>query len=153
MRIPSFVQQSNRDKPAMTSMIDVVFLLLIFFICASVGMTQEDLLATVLSGGDTASPTEVVEDDLLDDVWVAIRIDERGETVMELNDREYDDFDSLRETLLQLAEAAPEIPVILDIAPEVSMGEVIRLYDTCQQARFESIQFATRSPVTKEKGK
>ncbi|MEX0728289.1 MAG: biopolymer transporter ExbD [Planctomycetaceae bacterium] len=151
MRIPSYVRQGNREQPAMTSMIDVVFLLLIFFICASVGMTQEDLLSTVLSGGDTASSTEIVEDKVLDDVWVKISVNDAGASVMELNDREYAEFDELRETLLQLAEAAPEIPVILDIAPDVPMGEVIRLYDTCQEAKFESIQFAVRTPAAASK--
>ncbi|MDA0831808.1 MAG: biopolymer transporter ExbD [Planctomycetota bacterium] len=135
----------------MTSMIDVVFLLLIFFVCASVGMTQEDLLSTLLSGGDTPSSTEVVEEDLLDDVWIKIWIDDDGECVTEMNDRVYPEFDDLRNTLLRLAEAAPEIPVILDIASEVTMGDVIRLYDTCQEANFHVIQFAVHPAVAPPK--
>ncbi|MFN0198741.1 MAG: ExbD/TolR family protein [Planctomycetaceae bacterium] len=147
MRIPSYVHQNaNQERPAMTSMIDVVFLLLIFFICASVGMTREDLMSTFLSSGvSTSIAVEKVEQPL-GEVWVKVRVTESGQPVMELESREFEDFDDLQETLSQLAKVAPEIPVILDIASAVRMEDVIRLYDICVQAKFQSIHFATRTP-------
>ena len=39
----------------MTPLIDVVFLLLIFFVCASTGQIRESLLPTELSGGSIES--------------------------------------------------------------------------------------------------
>ena len=42
MRVPSHHQDvERRDDLAMTPMIDVVFLLLIFFVCASLGQTKK----------------------------------------------------------------------------------------------------------------
>ncbi len=150
MRIPSYMHQNlNQERQAMTSMIEVVFLLLIFFICASVGMTREDLLSTLLSSGDSSSVLEQV-DQPLGEVWVKIRLTESGQPAMMLEGREFDDFDALRETLSQLAGVAPEIPVILDIASEVRMEDVIHLYDICVQAKFQSIHFATRTSQPKK---
>ena len=65
-------------------------------------------------------------------------------TVVELNDREYSDEPSLRQTLLALSETTPEIPVILDIDGSVPLGDVVRVYDACQSAQFRQVSFATK---------
>lgn len=130
----------------MTSMIDVVFLLLIFFVCAAAraGGLIEKLLATNLAAGSIESSAQVDVPKPLGDLTIKLRRGERDATEMELNGRVYSDFESLRHTLLALAEIAPEIPVLLDTAPNVAVGELIRVYDTCQAARFRNIRFATR---------
>ena len=80
MRVPS---SRNHDDDAsdraMTPMIDVVFLLLIFFVCASAGQAIEETLPTHLNMGS-------IETDVLpqqdpepkgDEVWLTIKqIDE-----------------------------------------------------------------------------
>ena len=51
MKIPSSRdRQSLADGNTMTPMIDVVFLLLIFFVCASIGAVREDIMPTRLVG-------------------------------------------------------------------------------------------------------
>jgi biopolymer transport protein ExbD len=64
---------------------------------------------------------------------------------MKLNGTEYASFDALQTTLRALAEVQPESPVILDIAPDVAAGEMIRVYDTCRAAGFVSINFNAQS--------
>ena len=69
--------------------------------------------------------------------------DSRGRTLIELNEREYDDMQSLQQVLAALADVAPESPVILDIAPDVPVGDWVRVLDISKAAGFESISFAT----------
>lgn len=137
----------------MTPMIDVVFLMLIFFVCASVGQTIESLLPTELAAGSIESVEPMEVEKPLGEVWLRLRV-EGAHTVVEVNERVYDDFGALEATLMDLAELAPEIPVILDIAAEVPMGDVIRVYDTCREADFVSIHFAAEpkeAPATTDR--
>ena len=128
----------------MTPLIDVVFQLLIFFICASTGHLKELLLATDLRPGDVTSSTEVEHEKPLGDVWIRLRRSNDA-TIALLEDREFDKLSDLEETLKSLAAVAPEIPVNLDIADDVALGDVIQIYDTCRAARFRSVNFATNS--------
>ncbi|QDT28713.1 Biopolymer transport protein ExbD/TolR [Gimesia panareensis] len=126
----------------MTPMIDVVFLLLIFFISASANQIREFLLPTELATGSIESTETVPQEKPLGEVWLKLKRRD-DQTIVELNDREYAQFDQLKQTLTELAALAPEIPVILDINEDVPLGEMIRTYDTCLAAGFQSINFAT----------
>ena len=148
MRIPSHHDRKTAtDNDAMTPMIDVVFLLLIFFVCASVGQEVELLLPTELSAGSVtaAEMTQPLEkESWADELWLRLSSDERQQrTIVELNDRQYRDYDSLRDQLLALAKLAPESPVILDIGPSVPVGDFIHVFDICREADFQTIRFAT----------
>ncbi len=125
----------------MTSMIDVVFLLLVFFVCASIGQIREATLATELPAGGISAGAPSDEPTPLDTVWLKLR-EHRGITVAELNGRDYSDVGALLDTLRTLARLDTSIPVVLDIAPDVPLGDVIRVYDACRAAEFQSIRFA-----------
>ncbi len=146
MRIPT--HRHEVENTSMTPMIDVIFQLLIFFVCASAGQIVESHLPTELAAGTVESATSVIVERPFGEVWlrlhrrVAEGVDEV--TVVELNDREYSDEPSLRQTLLTLAETTPEIPVILDIEGAVPLGDVVRVYDACQSAQFRQVSFATK---------
>ena len=126
----------------MTPMIDVVFLLLIFFVCASVGQVRESVLPTELVAGSIESLQAPQPPPPLGEVWLKVLHTSDGQSVVEMNERRYTDFSQLKETLMNLAELAPEIPVILDIEPDVVLEEMILVYDTCRAAGFELISFA-----------
>ncbi len=133
----------------MTPMIDVIFQLLIFFVCASAGQVQEAHLPAELAPGSVESVNPIVAERPFGEVWLRLhRRDDDAQktkhTVVELNDREYSDERKLRQTLIALAETTPEIPVILDIDGPVPLGDVIRIYDACQSARFQQVSFATK---------
>ncbi len=143
MRIPSsYHDRGEHEQMSMTPMIDIVFLLLIFFVCASVGQIHESLLPTELSAGSIETPDAASAPKPLGDVWLRLFQNEQNQTIVELEGLEYARFDILRVKLKKLAVIAPEIPVILDIGPQVPLGEMIKVYDTCRAAEFESIQFA-----------
>jgi biopolymer transport protein ExbD len=142
MRVPSSTRRQDISENMMTSMIDVVFLLLIFFVCAAAGNVYEMLLPTDLAtSGGTAATASVVPPKPMDEVWVYLSVARTGETVMVLNGTEYGTFDELRQVLTALAQVAPENPVILDIADDVEAGEMVKVYDTCRAAGFQSIHF------------
>ena len=63
MRIPTSHRHADAGTidQAMTPMIDVVFLLLIFFVCASVGQTADSLLPTELAAGGVAAKLPPIE--------------------------------------------------------------------------------------------
>jgi biopolymer transport protein ExbD len=147
MRIPVSHQHSREnDDSFMTPMIDVVFLLLIFFVCASVGQIRESTLATPLAAGSVEAVDPVESPKPLGEVWVRLARRGAGEgavTTAEVNNLLYDDWDRLRGTLRELASVAPEIPVILDIGQSVPVGDFVDIYDTCRSAGFDNIQFAT----------
>ena len=155
MRIPSAHHNRRRDDgTTMTSMIDVVFLLLIFFVCASVGQVRENLLPTELSGGSIAAAEVAAEQRPLGEAWVrligpgdgtdGIRVEVEGRTFA--GPRQYQ---ALAEFLGSLASAAPDLPVILDIDPEVPLGEALAAYDAARAADFDAIHFAidTDKPI------
>lgn len=146
MRVPSSHSRSDISENMMTSMIDVVFLLLIFFVCAATGQMREALLPTTLAPGAEVSQQSAESPKPADEVWIYLTVGAKGQTVMKLNNTEYEAFPELKATLLQLAEIAPESPVILDIAGEVAAGEMIKVYDTCVAAKFHSINFKARVP-------
>ena len=149
MRIPTRRRETNVENTSMTPMIDVIFQLLIFFVCASAGQVQEAHLPTGLAPGSVESVNPIVVERPFGEVWLKLHQRAGGEpenqqTIVELNDREYFDDVSLRQTLAVLAETTPEIPVILDIDGPVPLGEVVRVYDACQAASFQQISFATK---------
>jgi biopolymer transport protein ExbD len=147
MRIPNSHFRSDISENMMTPMIDVVFNLLIFFVCAAASATYEELLPADLADSGAvaaAQVTPVVPKESRDEIWVYLRADANGRSLMNLNGTDYETFDGLKEVLLALAEVAPETPVILDIAPDVTAGEMIKVYDTCRAAKFEKVHFNAR---------
>ena len=129
----------------MTPMIDVVFLLLIFFVCASIGQIPESLLPTPLSSGSIDSTEQADVPKPLGEVWVKLRrvqVPDNSFTRAEVNEELYEDWSELRATLRELASVAPEIPVILDIGHAVPVGDLVDIYDTCRAAGFDSVKFA-----------
>lgn len=154
MRIPS--HQGRDDHPhdlSMTSMIDVVFLLLIFFVCASAGQVRESLFPTELSAGAIEAQEFRRQPKPFGEVWLYLRRVDGDRTVVQVNEAGefYADFGLLQRQLELLAAATTEIPVILDIQPDVPLGDVIRVDDICRTAGFESINYATDPPESAKK--
>lgn len=130
----------------MTSMIDVTFLLLIFFICASRGSLREQLMNTRLSDAGAVNAPAVakpVEKPLpVDEIRLTLQAGATGGVVTLLNGTPYDSFGELSGVLRELGDVARENPVVLEIEPDVTTGDVVRVYDVCREARFTTIQFA-----------
>lgn len=154
MRIPASHYRSDRDRDqgVMTPMIDVVFLLLVFFVVAAAGQVQESVMPTRLPdvGASMETQVPVVEDREVwaDQVWVKLTYDEAaGRTSADVNGTVYDDLTRLTDVLSALGELSTESPIVLDIAGPVPWGDVITVWDACRAAGFESINFAADAPA------
>ncbi|MBI1345006.1 hypothetical protein GC163_01815 [bacterium] len=141
MKIPSVSRRrAVFDQSVMTPLIDVVFQLLIFFMCASVGHIREWLMPFDFGAGTGIQSAMPVEKPL-GDVW--IRLSRRNDqTLVNIAGTDYPEWAAVAAVLQALGETAAEIPVILDIAPNVPMQDVIRVDDLCRRAKFESVSFA-----------
>ena len=144
MRLPRPAEPDYGDP--MTPMIDVVFLLLVFFICASAGAMSEKLLPAELTGASataaTAAPEESVQDPA-EHLQVRIRL-QPGAAGLEvhLDEQVLAGLPVLRERLTRLAEADPESRIILSVHDAVEVQQFISVYDLCQSLKFRSISFA-----------
>ncbi|MBL9123822.1 MAG: biopolymer transporter ExbD [Planctomycetaceae bacterium] len=141
-RPPEFQPDSSRFDINMTPMIDVVFQLLIFFVCTTNFQVLEELLPSNLLGpGSVAAAAVPPELEDLEEVVIKLTV-EQGAPRWQVNQRAYTRWTELRSVLAALAGLSSDLPVILDISPDVSLGNVIDLYDLCRLAGFEKVQFA-----------
>lgn len=145
MRLPTRERTRLRSEDSMTPLIDVVFLLLIFFVCASIGQEAESLLPTPLAEGSVTTPDPTLVSPVTSQVWVYLATTEDGNVSLRVEQRECANFAELAENLQVLAEVTPESPVILDIGPEVPLELLVDVWDVSQRAGFESVSFAASS--------
>jgi biopolymer transport protein ExbD len=149
MRIPSYLHHEDiRQDQTMTPLIDIVFLLLIFFVCASIGQIRDSLLPTELAAGGIASTEQPEPERPFGEVWLFLSRTDDGRTLVQINEggQSFDvntgEYERFRQVISSLSEQAAEIPVNLDIAPDVPLGDMIRVYDACYAAEFRSVNFA-----------
>jgi biopolymer transport protein ExbD len=143
LRIPhAFRGRTGPDNSSMTPMIDVVFLLLIFFICASARQLREALLPANLPAGALETAQATTAPVQVDEAYIKLKQTAAGTTIAEINGTDYASLDLLEGQIRALAEIDAEVPVILDVAAGVPFGEVIRVYDLCQRVKFKTIKFA-----------
>lgn len=127
----------------MTPMIDVIFNLLIFFVCTVSFQPPERVLLTSLSAlgassSAAAPPPEIVE---LEDVVIKVFAAD-GRIAWQINQQSYERLDQVREVLLAIVRLQANLPIILDVQGDVPLGDVIDLYDLCRLVGFDKIQFA-----------
>jgi biopolymer transport protein ExbD len=142
MRVPhSHLDRQSLDVP-MTPMIDVVFQLLIFFICTASFQMVEQLLPTSLAAASRGS--SATRDQLEPQLeQIVVRGDrEETRTRWTVNDRPCESLAEVERVLRAVAEIDRSLPVILDVAPDVPLGDMIDVYDRCRIVGFEKIQFA-----------
>ncbi len=129
-------------------MIDVVFLLLIYFVCTASFQPLERSLRTPLAmptAGSNAEPVDVQIEDF-EPILVRARR-EAGQMSWFIGEAACDSLGQVAATLAALHEVHSELPVILDLGAEVPLGEVVGLYDVCWLAGYRKIQFATSVPL------
>lgn len=150
MRRPSpFTDRRDPVDIKMTPMIDVVFLLMIYFIWSSNTGTAEQLLPSSLSpptagAGNTAPDTPPPPDIEYEPVVVRVVL-VGGEVGWRVNDTPMQSFAELQSKLTTLARIKRDAPIVLHPEPEVPLGHVIDVFDLSRLIGFEKVQFAVNS--------
>ena len=120
-----------------TSMVDVVFLLLIFFLIATRLRQPEEKLDAFLPKGAGQSSAS-----LYADIRVTIDpSDTAGAPRLRVGSQPVMSFAELGEKLSRLHAAQPESPVILVGHPNAAYGDMVSALDTCAGAGIADVRF------------
>jgi biopolymer transport protein ExbD len=144
MRRPSvFHRDQSGLEIKMTPMIDVVFLLLVFFVWTASFHAVEYLLPSSLSQQlgnaeviDSPPPEAEFEDVVVRILW------QDDQVVWQVNGQDVLSLDAVKQRLQLVAGIKTDAPVILHPDEEVPVGNVIDVYDISRIAGFDKIQFA-----------
>ena len=139
---------ANADlNTAMTPMIDVVFLLLVFFVWTASFQTIEYVLDSQVAaqqGTNASKDTQLTPP--TDNEDVLIRIESvAGELVWSVSQRSATSLADVKERLIRLADVDPSVKVILHPDPEVPLEFVIGAFDAAQLAGFTQVAFAVNA--------
>lgn len=151
MRRPSiYVERRGALELKMTPMIDVVFLLLVFFVWTASFQIIEHVLPSHLSaaiGNEPSNPLEPPPPEAdFDDVVVRI-FWTGGQPGWQVNDTPMASLGDVKDTLSRIARIKPDAPVILHPDSNVPLGRVIDVYDLSRLVGFKKVQFAASQQI------
>lgn len=147
MRRPSPLLRRDRNvdmDSTMTPMIDVVFLLLVFFVWTASFQIIEHILPSEMKAQMGSEPSEVVDpipEQDFDNIVVRIRWGDGG-PVWTVRDQPMASIDEVRSMMESIAQVKIDAPIILHPDPVVPLGVVIEAYDISKQVGFEKVSFA-----------
>ena len=149
MRSPRMPAGLSERVDAMMPMIDVVFLLLIFFLWSSSFQKPERELAAppVLPASTRGTDAEGSPEALdFDEVVIAI-VATADSLTYRLNDTELDGFADLVRRVEKIASLGVDVPVIVDPGGGVSVEQVVRVYDAVRSAGIVEVLLAVSEPA------
>lgn len=143
MRVPTHHGRTTSDV-AMTPMIDVVFQLLIFFICTASFQQAEMLLPMGLAEASaTAADAQSSQAPQPEPRRVVVAMSHDGsKTQWTVDERPVRSLADLQLALQAQAELDRAAPVTFDVAGGVPLGDMIDVYDLCRLAGLARIEFA-----------
>ncbi len=146
MRRPTYHSNDRgRLDVKMTPMIDVIFLLLIFFVCTASFRPPEEVLPTRLSLPGAIDSDVELDPEMLDLDEIVVKVLWReGRARWQINNRDYQRLGDVQAVLVAASRVQADLPVILDIEPAVPMEDVIDVYDLCRKIGLERVQFAAK---------
>ena len=141
---PSFQTCGGTDMDStMTPMIDVVFLLLIFFVWTAGTQVTEYILhnhMSAMQGNEASTIDEPDPDDDFDSVILRLRFDGNLPD-WTINEQPMMTLRQVSETLIRLARVKPDAPIIVHPDKNVPIGFVIEVYDTAKLSGFDKVSF------------
>lgn len=126
----------------MTPMIDVVFLLLIFFVIASVGQIPDELLPASIAEGTTNDIEPVQPDQLMPVQEINVQLSRPSDQLIIRLNSSVVTPEQLQQRLTQLAQIDSSSQVILDVDDDVLVQHFMTVYERCQVLGFQKIAFA-----------
>ncbi len=141
------IAAGEKTELQMTSMIDVVFLLLIFFIATMQWKVSEGMLRAFLpkkQQGAEAKASNKQKDEELDDLQdINIRIESEGRSPkITVGQAILPSFRQLYVKLSRLKKRFPDHRVVIDGDPKVYYGYVVKALNACIEAGYRNISFA-----------
>jgi biopolymer transport protein ExbD len=144
MRRPPYHRDGRgRLDVKMTPMIDVIFLLLIFFVCTASFQPPEQTLPANLALPGSATDAAPIDPEWEDLEEIVVKVFWRGgQPGWQINQRDLPDLAEVRAVLKAAAAVQIDLPVILDVQGQVPVEHAIDVWDACRQIGLERIQFA-----------
>jgi len=134
----------NRSKApalALTSMLDVIFLLLCFFVTVSVFSQWESEISIKLPNAKTAEAPERLPGEIIINLAIDGTISVNSATMT---------LDDLGSRLAKVAKFYPGQPVIIRADKEVRYEKLVELIDTCRAANIWNFSLATEGDGSEE---
>ena len=132
--------RSHAPQLALTSMLDVIFLLLCFFVTVSVFSQWESEISIKLPSAATAEEPDRLPGEII------VNLDKDGKVSVNSRSLELGDLET---RLAKVAKFYPDQAVIIRADKEVRYERLVAVIDTCRAANVWNFSFATDG----EKGK
>ena len=133
-----FVRKNRSKAPqlALTSMLDVIFLLLCFFVTVSVFSQWESEITIKLPSASTAEEPDRLPGEIIVNLATDGKVTVNG-AVLSLDD--------LKARLAKVAKFYPDQAVIIRADKEVRYERLVEIIDTCREANVWNFSFATQN--------
>lgn len=146
MRLPKLYPSESLELK-MTPMIDVVFLLLVFFVwTSSFELPEFDLpsaIAETPAGGTEVSDEEPPPSEAFDEIVIGLSR-QNASLIVELNGQAVPDIAALRPRLVEILALGVQPPVIVDPSPQIMMKTAVQAYDVARAAGADRVLFAAQ---------
>ena len=145
MRAP-LMHSSDSLELKMTPMIDVVFLLLVFFVwTSSFELPEFDLPSAIAEPpqGGTEVQSEQAPTEVFDEIVVRLSMRD-ARIVIEINGEPIEDSQALQARIAQVIELGVQPPVIIDPADEIRISSAVEVYDAARAAGADRVLFAAQ---------
>ena len=131
-------QRQSETEINITPLIDVVFLLLIFFMVSTTFERESEIRITLPEASE--EQTEAKPE------FILVRIDARGQIHIGDNPLPNNRVSTIHTALQEQARGLADLPVIIRADAEVSHRMVIKVMDAARRSGLVNITFATRIP-------
>lgn len=130
----------------MTPMIDVVFLLLVFFVwTSSFELPEFDLPSAIAEppAGGTLQSDERPTAEVFDEIVIRLSMQD-ARLIIDLNGQQLEDTATLKARLAEILQLGVQPPVIVDPSEQITMNVAVEVYDVARSAGADRVLFATR---------
>jgi biopolymer transport protein ExbD len=127
-------------------MIDVVFLLLVFFVwTSSFELPEFDLPSAIAEppSGRTPLSDERPTAEVFDEIVIRLSLQD-ARLIIDLNGQSMEDTAALKGRMAEILALGVQPPVIVDPAEQITMNVAVEVYDAVRSAGADRVLFATR---------
>ena len=130
-------RRADPPRVDITPLIDVVFLMLIFFMVSTTFDKQTQLKVDLPEASVPDAPTETVE-------RIDITIDARGQFYVNERELVKHDADTLRRTLVKISDGRDDLPIIVSGDRSAPLQSMMTVLDVAAQLGMAKLSFVAR---------